>query len=188
MFPPTRNYGSNCEAACVVSCPPGWERADDHCYFWSNERKNWFEAEGICRKRYNSHLASVTSQGIHNYMRSKKKQVWIGGTDLNPWGTWVWTDCSVWDLHSGWKQDEPSGSHPLNDQPEDCMEYFPVEVWIGPDSSYSYLWNDKWCYHQQQFVCSKRICAGENKIGFIPIACYNLLFKDQATIFNWSVI
>ena len=152
------NWGSDCEASCVVSCPYGWERKGDRCYFWSNEWKNWFEAEETCKMMYNSHLASVTSQGIHDFMMSKKRQFWIGGTDLNAWGEWVWTDCSVWDFHSGWKRGEPSGRHP-NGEPEYCLEYFPV--WTGQYYYYNYLWNDKRCYRRQEFVCSKMICAGK---------------------------
>ena len=68
------NWGSDCEASCVVSCPFGWERKGDRCYFWSNEWKNWFEAEETCKMMYNSHLASVTSQGIHDFMMSKKSR------------------------------------------------------------------------------------------------------------------
>ena len=157
------DYGSNCKASCAVSCPPGWERAGDHCFFWSQERKNWIEAAETCKKRYNSHLASVTSQSIHDYMMSKKKQVWIGGTDLNTRGKWVWTDCSVWNLHSGWKQGEPSGMHPDHGQPEHCMEYLRIAEGTRNDYHYSYLWNDKWCFREQEFVCSKIICAGEKQ-------------------------
>ena len=161
MFQAIPYYGSNCESSCVTSCLPGWERVGDRCYFWSKEKKNWFEAEETC-KSYHGHLASVTNQSIHDYMMSKNEQVWIGSTDLN--GEWVWTDCSFWDFLSGWKWGEPSGRHSHNGVPEDCMEYLQTaEEWTGRYYKYSYLWNDNWCYRQQEFVCSQEICAVENK-------------------------
>ena len=152
------SYGSNCEDSCVVSCPSGWEREGDRCFFWSNEVKTWFEAEETCQKRYGGHLASVTSQSVHEYMVSKKKQVWIGGTDIH--SEWVWSDCSVWNFFSGWKSGEPSGTHPIYGHTENCMEYLATLELIG--LHYNYAWNDKQCYHEQEFVCSKTICAGGN--------------------------
>ena len=89
------SYGSNCEDSCVVSCPSGWEREGDRCYFWSEEEKNWFEAEEACERQV-GHLASVTSQEVHNHIKGKQITAWIGGTDMNNEGAWLWTDCSDW--------------------------------------------------------------------------------------------
>merc|ERR1712013_491737 len=35
------SYGSNCEASCVVSCPTGWERSGNRCYYWSKKSWSW---------------------------------------------------------------------------------------------------------------------------------------------------
>ena len=62
------SYGSKCEGSCVVSCPPGWEeREGGHCYFWSQEKLFWGAAEEKCRSM-DGHLASVTSQDVHDYL------------------------------------------------------------------------------------------------------------------------
>ena len=115
---PTKVDGSNCdESSCVVSCQPGWEREGDYCYFWSEEKKNWFEAEETC-KRHGGHLASVTDQHIHDYMMKKPKKHWIGGFLGNEESNWMWTDCSEWTFDSGWKEGEPN----FVDK-EKCVEY-----------------------------------------------------------------
>ena len=64
----TKDDGSNCdESSCIVSCQPGWEREGDHCYFWSEERKHWFDAEDTCIS-IGGHLTSLATWDINNYM------------------------------------------------------------------------------------------------------------------------
>ena len=158
------NYGSNCEASCVVSCPPGWEREGDRCYFWSQdswqEWKDWHDAEETCKNK-GGHLASVTNEEIHDYMQRKGIQVWIGGTDVNNMdGTGVWTDCTNWDFSSGWNEGEPN-DHWGKD--ENCIMY--KGKWGGGN----YGWNDGSCKRKQRFVCSKSTCTGKY------IACLHII-------------
>ena len=148
------DYGSNCKAGCIVSCPPGneWEQEGDRCYFFSKEEKDWFGAEEACQKR-GGHLASVNNERVHNYMQSKEFKGWIGGIDVNKgkgsWN-WTWTDCSEWEFNSGWASGEPRPGH------EYCVEY------EGRDEiSDKYLWNNKACTrHVHGFVCSIPVCPG----------------------------
>ena len=110
--------------------------------------KDWFEAEEACKSQ-GSHLASVTNQEVHDYIKGKQIHAWIGGTDINKEGTWVWTDCSDWDFDSGWSWDQPNnlgyGTIGAN-----CVE-----------SGYGYGWNDNSCNEKLRFVCSKAACAGK---------------------------
>ena len=80
---------------------------------------NWFEAEEACN-RHGGHLASVTNQAVHNYIKGKPIQAWIGGTNKNEAGTWLWTDCSDWDFNSGWNWGEPNN---WQGKAENCAEY-----------------------------------------------------------------
>ena len=139
--------GENCEASCVVSCPPGWEKEGDRCYLWSDDWKNWYAAEETC-KTYGGNLASVTDQNIHNYMLRKTKETWIGGFLGNEKSNWMWTDCSEWTFDSGWKEGEPNFV-----DTERCVQYYP---W-GPNGN---GWNSLHCNNLNQFVCSKRVCSG----------------------------
>ena len=54
---------------CVeLKCSPGWEEMNGKCYFWSQEKLFWGAAEEKCRS-FGGHLASVTSQDIHDYIQ-----------------------------------------------------------------------------------------------------------------------
>ena len=155
------NYGSDCKtSSCVVSCPPGWERFQDHCYFFSNEEKSWPEAEETCVEKHKGHLASVPSEQVHKYLQGKDTLGWVGGVVENldnpviKDSKWVWTDCSEWDFDLGWEEGEPSKGL------EKCVEYVLHEkknVWI---------WNNLNCGNNRKFVCSKKVCTGTE------IGCY----------------
>ena len=150
--------GSNCEASCVVSCPSGWEREGDRCYFWSNDWndwKNWFDAEETC-KRHGGHLASVTDQNIHDYMRNRAGvDRWIGGFLGSQERNWLWTDCSEWDFDSVWMEGEPNHDY------EKCVEYSSWDGFTG--------WNNDNCDKTNKFVCSKRICSGMKSFFKCPL-------------------
>ena len=49
-------------------CAHGWEEKDGRCYYWSKEKLFWGEAEEKC-KSFGGHLASVTSQDVHDYLK-----------------------------------------------------------------------------------------------------------------------
>ena len=53
---------------CTSSCDPGWQKLGDKCYFWSQEKLFWAAAELKCRT-LGGHLASVTTQEIHDYLK-----------------------------------------------------------------------------------------------------------------------
>ena len=78
--------GSNCdESSCIVSCQPGWEREGDYCYFWSEERKHWFDVEDTCIS-IGGHLPSIDTWDINNYMMRTKISEWTGASDLSKEG------------------------------------------------------------------------------------------------------
>ena len=137
-----------------MSCPAGWEREGDRCYFFSNEKKTWDEAEETCKVKHKGHLASVPSEQVHKYLQRKKTSGWIGGVNkdfynpVNEDSTWVWTDCSEWDF-DGWEEEEPSKGQ--DSRLEKCVEYL----------SDKHLWNNGFCGNKKKFVCSKKVCPGK---------------------------
>ena len=50
-----------------LNCSSGWEESDGQCYFWSKKKLVWSAAEKKCRGM-GGHLASVTSQDVHDYL------------------------------------------------------------------------------------------------------------------------
>ena len=60
---------------------PGWDREGDHCYFWSEERKKWFDAEDTCIS-IGGHLPSIDTWDINNCMMGKR---FLSGLELRTW-------------------------------------------------------------------------------------------------------
>ena len=145
----SQSYGSNCEASCVVSCPPGWERNGTRCYYWSTGRRKWYQAEAHC-VRIGGHLASVPNEQVHKYFQSKEIDThgrWVGGIRKGESDTWVWTDCSAWNYNPGWGQGK------LMKSSSDCLRY-----------SFDEDWEDVMCFHSYpKFVCSTKVCSGRIK-------------------------
>ena len=143
----------DCKPSCVVSCPPGWEREGDRCYFFSQEEKSWQEAEETCKETHKGHLASVTSEQVHQYLQEKDFSFWIGGfkknvsEPVNKDSKWVWTDCSEWIFDEGWDEEQPSNG------PEKCVEY-------KNKNQHKNVWQNGMCSNERKFVCSKEVCPG----------------------------
>ena len=141
----TPSYDTTCEAFCIVSCPEGWESYGNRCYFWSEEKKTWSDAEEECKKS-GSHLASVPNHEVHKYMHDKAEEQWIGGVFDQQTENWVWTDCSSRDFDSGWASSQP------NSKDQNCIRY---SVHYGVRG-----WYDWYCERRNKFVCSKSLCTG----------------------------
>ena len=128
---------------CVVSCPKNWERNGNRCYYFSKERRNWFDAEKFCQ-RTGGHLASVTNEQVNNFLK-KERETWIGGKRELGNETFVWTDCSSWDYNSGWYDGEPDNAGGN----QAC-----VAIALGE-------WVDAKCDITAKFVCSIPVCSGK---------------------------
>jgi len=75
------------------ACESGWSQWDAFCYKHYWEKKNWFEAEALCRQR-NSHLASVHSRAENRfiYTLTSGLSAWIGYSDLDQDTHYKWSD------------------------------------------------------------------------------------------------
>ena len=153
------------EDKCIPSasaCPSGWERMEDQCYLWpgstnstgskSSTRKSWAHAELFCKDQ-DGHLASVTNQRIHDYMKTKVNAddfdafFWVGGADREQEGNWSWTDGSAWQFTrwATWPRKQPDDW-----EGEDCL--------FIHDRGQENGWNDQECSDELRFVCSRPIC------------------------------
>ena len=114
----------------------------------TDEKKNWTEAEKFCKSK-EGHLASVTSQDIHNFILEevgkRKIKVWIGATDQESEGTWKWSDYSPFDF-KGWIY------QPDVDTKVNCVELYNTTEGQG--------WNDLECREPLNFICAKEKCSG----------------------------
>ena len=87
---------------CVATCEEGWEKHNNHCYYWVTEKMNWTTAEDFCQEE-GGHLASVSSNETMGFVllgahSRNLKYIWLGGNDVEQEGVWKWTDCTTWDL------------------------------------------------------------------------------------------
>ena len=117
--------GHSSDKDCLGDCPEDWKANGQHCYFWSNYSKSWFEADQDCRNK-GAHLASVTSDATNDYIlrRLDKRRtpdtsnnLWIGGTDREEEGVWTWTDGSAWEF-TYWSYPRPG-----NNNRQNCLQY-----------------------------------------------------------------
>jgi len=68
---------------------------------------------------------------------------WVGGTDTNVEGTWVWEGTGKRIInYMNWHQNEPNNGGGN----EDCLEL---------RRSYGWIWNDANCGNQNLFICEK---------------------------------
>ena len=126
------------------SCPDGWERLEGHCYLWPPTESSWAAAEQFCNYQ-DGHLASVTTEEIHMYMRYKVNivdglgDVWVGGSDKEEGGVWTWTDGSAWNF-TRW------ATKPVR-QPDGKRLCLGIYHKLANDG-----WHDWPCHDKQRFV------------------------------------
>ena len=143
------------ENKCVLDCKEGWEEQGDYCFHWSSESDTWTGAGSTC-KREGANLASITSSAIDDYVVKEMEGrdipiLWIGGSDREVEGNWLWAGCADWDF-TKWGENQPS-----NEKHHDCLTY--NKFTIGGNT-----WNDANCKSVQKFLCSQHLCSGTKTI------------------------
>ncbi|XP_063066766.1 macrophage mannose receptor 1, partial [Engraulis encrasicolus] len=126
-------------------CDQGYLLYGDSCYhFESEEVRNWNDAEQYC-VRQGGHLASIHSpEEVGFFVAHMPSTSWVGLSDSQTEGTWVWTDGSASDYLS-WETDQPDNWQGN----EDCVHlrgtghYQPGKL------------NDQPCSYSFPFVCQK---------------------------------
>ena len=75
--------------------------------------------------------------------------VWIGATDHDAEGTWLWSDCSAWNF-TKWFDNQPDNGK----NKENCV--------VSPSFQSNWKgWHDLSCNGRLPFVCKRPICQGE---------------------------
>jgi len=156
-----RTFGSGCsEDKCVEACEQEWEKNGEHCYLWNSEARNWTDAEDFCQQA-GGHLASAVHTNVTNdfLLEGTKRRglpgVWIGGNDLEEEGAWKWTDCTPWE-DTFWTSKYNNPDNCCGG--EECLEGWTK---VGGVSLLGLQWNDVSCSVKRGFVCSKKICSGD---------------------------
>ena len=125
----------------LLDCPEQWMKFGSNCYrYFEGDKANWTDAEFECHQNpilAKAHLASIHSAEEQKFVLGNFPiNIWLGGSDVDEEGSWVWKDGSEWD-YSAWRENEPSNSG----SGEHCLA-------ISADG-----WNDYDCSASVGFLC-----------------------------------
>ncbi|XP_074543360.1 C-type lectin domain family 4 member E-like [Halichoeres trimaculatus] len=143
-------------------CEEGWEKFGEKCYYFSTKKFPWSKSRAECQKQEGD-LVKIDSREeqifLDEKLRSKMKKdedkFWIGLTDSEEEGTWLWADRSP--LNQSlvfWNGDEPDNWKDRKDIEEDCGRMGEK----GRDVNYR-SWFDRSCTDSFKYICEKQ---GEN--------------------------
>ncbi|KAJ8355298.1 hypothetical protein AAFF_G00072790, partial [Aldrovandia affinis] len=74
-------------------CPEGWEQRNSKCYYFSTEYKSWNDSRSECLKQ-GADLVIIESKEEQDfiYKQTGGDVYWIGLSDSETEGTWLWVD------------------------------------------------------------------------------------------------
>uniref|UniRef100_A0A672YEZ4 C-type lectin domain-containing protein n=1 Tax=Sphaeramia orbicularis TaxID=375764 RepID=A0A672YEZ4_9TELE len=128
-------------------CPSFWYTFNGRCYKYVATELNWADAELYCVSQ-RANLVSIHSLEEHNFIKTliqnfdhAQGQTWIGLSDTQKEGAWMWSDgCPLdYDL---WGKEQPNNLQGN----EDCVSF-------GGSSK----WHDYPCSETFPSVCATRI-------------------------------
>ncbi|KAM4564441.1 type-2 ice-structuring protein-like isoform 1-T1 [Fundulus diaphanus] len=131
------------------SCPSGWSPINSRCFHYVPKPMTWARAERNCLSM-GANLASVHDLDEYHQVQSLitlashgSKETWIGCTNAQETGVWLWSDGSP--LHyTNWCRGEPNNGR----NSQRCLQM---------NYSGEKCWDDHYCYVQLPSVCAKKI-------------------------------
>ena len=126
-----------------------WKRNGNSFYFIGSGELTWNEAKRWC-ENIGGHLPEVVSKDDQEYLKSLVKSVnslssssygvWLGGSDVDNEGAWIWMYSKRPLVFTAWKKDEPNNDGGRGH----CLHLY---------KSVDYLWNDLSCDRKLAFIC-----------------------------------
>ncbi|XP_028820642.1 immune-related, lectin-like receptor 4 [Denticeps clupeoides] len=152
----------NTEEVCE-DCEPGWEYLSGKCYFFSTDTHTWDESQKLCVSM-KAHLAIIDNEEeqnalmleVKNKMSDDEHKFWIGLTDKEHEGTWLWADNTSL-VKSFWLNIQPDDWKGLNDEypdGEDCVRMGERNYMGGSFTG----WVDTACNRNFRRICEKDSC------------------------------
>ncbi|XP_068432104.1 immune-related, lectin-like receptor 4 [Clinocottus analis] len=140
-------------------CEDGWEQRGEECYYFSTDQMTWEASRRACGCRGGA-LVRIGSKEEQEYLKVMLRQkklnrnmFWIGLTDVQEEGAWLWTDGSplVQSLKF-WKGHEPD-NYTQKDYPEgeDCA------------AMEDNFWFDQPCRFTHKHICDKPAQTSRSK-------------------------
>ncbi|XP_028969731.2 CD209 antigen-like protein E isoform X2 [Esox lucius] len=125
-------------------CPEGWNKFETSCYYNTTLKKTWEDSRQDCIDR-GADLVIINSreeQSFINRLYKPNKHVWIGLTDSDTEGTWIWVDGSPLTTKF-WDTKQPNS---YEGKEQDCVE-------VNHKSSDPGVWNDEGCQNRNNWIC-----------------------------------
>ncbi|CAC5412298.1 CLEC17A [Mytilus coruscus] len=128
------------------SFPNQWLQYGNKCLYFSKEEKTWDEARLTCKYNYGSRLVEVGSSSENDFLKNAAtvygQSYWLGGSDIQNEGTWMWVSSLTQFTFTDWSPTEPSKY-----EGEDCVRM------THPDLK----WGDIYCSRQYRFICEQKV-------------------------------
>ncbi|XP_052078292.1 CD209 antigen-like protein C [Mytilus californianus] len=142
---PSNSLGSLCQYTCDI----GWSLYETTCFNISTLSLSWNLAKDSCRSM-DGRLAEQITEGKHAFIQQLDVEIhgtaidwlWLGGTDMDSEGNWIWNDSKKTLNLTFWRPGEPNDAGS-----EDCL------------ATHTGVWNDIPCTAEKQFVCEKSIAT-----------------------------
>uniref|UniRef100_A0A4W6DRE4 C-type lectin domain-containing protein n=1 Tax=Lates calcarifer TaxID=8187 RepID=A0A4W6DRE4_LATCA len=128
------------------SCEIGWSEFNGRCFLFVSTEMSWADAEKNCLHK-KGHLASVHNeeeykhiQAVVNAHTGGHPTTWVGGSDCQKEGIWLWSDGSGFEFDS-WCEGQPDN-------------YVGAESCLQINANESHCWNDFPCSTVLPSVCA----------------------------------
>uniref|UniRef100_A0A3Q2CP72 C-type lectin domain-containing protein n=1 Tax=Cyprinodon variegatus TaxID=28743 RepID=A0A3Q2CP72_CYPVA len=125
----------------LLKCEAGWEQHGGKCYYFSTNKSSWEESRRLC-KGLGGDLVKIDS-------REEQDKFWIGLTDSEEEGRWLWVDGSPLNT-SFWTDGQPDNWSKSSFKQADCVRMGQIG---GSDVLKS--WFDTSCDAHQKIICEK---------------------------------
>ncbi|KAH3844849.1 perlucin-like [Dreissena polymorpha] len=128
-----------------LGCRSGWLNHGTSCYHLSHDQEAWINAEALC-ERFGGYLAEINDviedKFLQGWVNNINKQYWIGGTDLENEGEWLWVHSRTMlsSSYTNWLTGEPNSS---GGSDENCIDMRPHMAG----------WNDEKCWITLNYIC-----------------------------------
>ncbi|XP_028453743.1 C-type lectin domain family 4 member F-like isoform X2 [Perca flavescens] len=147
-------------------CEEGWELHGGKCYYFSTDRLPWELSRHQCIAQHGD-LVKIDSREEQTFLEQKLREkmndaedkFWIGLTDSQTEGTWLWVDGSPLDTSlTFWLSGNPDNWEGEDLDGEDCVR-------MGERGGARELncWFDKSCKVPHRRICEKQITAAHLK-------------------------
>ncbi|XP_052274208.1 perlucin-like protein isoform X1 [Dreissena polymorpha] len=101
-------------ARSATRCNHGWIPHGQSCYLISHDQEQWNNAESIC-ELFGGYLAEIQNAAEYNFIQSQvnttQKNFWVGGSDIENEGTWIWMASMTPLSYAKWEAGEPNSDH-----------------------------------------------------------------------------